>query len=49
MPTIDTPRKRVIAEIKKHGDECIEIPYDGPSYLGGALRCSSQPIHRAKA
>lgn len=26
-----------------------QIPYDGPSTLGGSLRCSSQPIYREDA
>jgi len=46
---VDSAHKRLIGEMKKRGVNVVEVPYDGPSYLGGALRCSSQPIHRAKA
>ncbi len=45
----DSRHKRLIGEMKKHGVNVVEVPYDGPSYLGGALRCSSQPLYRAKA
>ena len=44
---IDSAHQRIIGEIKQRGHNVIEIPYDGPSYLGGSLRCSSQPIRRA--
>ncbi len=45
----DSRHKRLIGEMKKHGVNVVDIPYDGPSFLGGALRCSSQPIYRARA
>jgi glycine amidinotransferase len=44
---IDSRHKRLIGELKKHGVNVVDIPYDGPSFLGGSLRCSSQPINRA--
>ena len=44
---IDSAHQRIIKELRAHGMEVIEIPYDGPSYLGGTLRCSSQPLVRA--
>ena len=40
---------RVIAEIRKHKHEVIEVPYAVPSFMGGGLRCSSQPIRRDRA
>lgn len=43
---IDSAHERIIKELQAHGQEVIEIPYDGPSYLGGSLRCSSQPLVR---
>lgn len=46
---IDSRHERVIAEVRKAGHEVIDIPYDAPSYLGGALHCSSQPLVREKA
>ena len=45
---IDSRHKRVIEEVRKAGHEVIELAYDGPSYLGGAFRCSSQPLVRDK-
>ena len=44
---IDSAHQRIIKELRAHGLEVIEIPYDGPSYIGGSLRCSSQPLVRA--
>ena len=44
---IDSAHQRIIKELRAHGMEVIEVPYDGPSYLGGSLRCSSQPLVRA--
>ncbi|MGI9515435.1 MAG: hypothetical protein ACR2NP_00185, partial [Pirellulaceae bacterium] len=46
---MDSRHERVIAEVRKTGHNVIELPYDGPSFVGGAFRCSSQPIHRARA
>ncbi len=46
---VDSRHQRLIAEINKYDVEVIDIPFDGPSYLGGALRCSSQPINRSRA
>ena len=46
---MDSRHKRVIAEVKRAGHNVIALPYDGPSYVGGAFRCSSQPLYRAKA
>lgn len=43
----DARQERVIKEMQRHGVEVIAIPYDAPSYLGGSLRCSSQPLIRA--
>jgi N-dimethylarginine dimethylaminohydrolase len=42
----DKRHGRVIKEIESRGHEVIAIPYDGPSYMGGSLRCSSQPLVR---
>ena len=42
----DVRQERVIKEIRRHKHEVIAIPYDGPSYIGGSLRCSSQPLVR---
>ena len=46
---VDSSHKRLIGEMKKHGVNVVDIPFDGPSYLGGSLRCASQPIYRAQA
>jgi glycine amidinotransferase len=45
---IDSRHERLIKEIRRHGVNVVDIPYDGPSFLGGSLRCSSQPIYRSK-
>ena len=44
---IDPAHERIIKELQANGVETIEVPYDGPSFLGGSLRCSSQPLVRA--
>jgi len=41
---MDPRHERVINEVRSHGHEVIEVPYDGPSYIGGSMRCSSQPL-----
>ena len=46
---MDSLHRRVIEKVKEAGHEVVELPYDGPSFLGGALRCSSQPVYREKA
>ena len=46
---VGAQHKRVINEIRKHKHEVIEVPYAVPSFMGGALRCSSQPIRRDRA
>jgi len=46
---VDSAHKRLIGEMRRHGVNVVAVPYDGPSFLGGALRCSSQPVYRAKA
>ena len=43
----DAAHTRIIGELRERGVNVIEVPYDGPSFLGGSLRCSSQPIYRA--
>ncbi|OAN17806.1 hypothetical protein A3K86_02485 [Photobacterium jeanii] len=43
---MDSRHERIIAEVRKRGHKVIEVPYDMPSSIGGALRCSSQPIRR---
>jgi len=43
---IDSAHQRIIGEIKSKGHNVIEVPYDGPSFIGGSLRCSTQPIRR---
>ena len=44
---IDSAHQRIIKELRAHGVEAIEVPYDRPSFLGGSLRCSTQPLVRA--
>ena len=41
--------KRIIKEVRAQKHEVIEVPYAVPSFMGGALRCSSQPILRERA
>ncbi len=43
---MDKAHQRVINEVRKHGHNVIEVEFDMPSMLGGALRCASQPIYR---
>jgi glycine amidinotransferase len=42
----DPYHQRLADELRKHGVKIIEVPYDGPSFLGGSVRCSSQPVYR---
>lgn len=42
----DPAHERLANELRKHGVSVVEVPYDGPSFLGGSLRCSSQPVFR---
>ena len=44
---MDPAHERLVAEVRARGHNVIEVPYDGPSYLGGSLRCSTQPVRRA--
>jgi len=46
---IGAQHKRIIKEVRAHGHEVIEVPYAVPSFMGGSLRCSSQPIRRERA
>ena len=46
---IGAQHKRIIKEVREHKHEVIEVPYAVPSFMGGALRCSSQPILRERA
>ncbi|UCE63418.1 MAG: hypothetical protein JSU59_11240 [Nitrospirota bacterium] len=43
---VDAAHTRIIRELRSHGVEVVEVPFDGPSYLGGSLRCASQPLIR---
>ena len=46
---IGSQHKRIIKEVRAHKHEVIEVPYSVPSFMGGSLRCSSQPIRRDRA
>ncbi len=46
---IGAQHKRIIKQVRAHKHEVIEVPYSVPSFMGGALRCSSQPILRERA
>ena len=46
---IGAQHQRIIEEVRNHNHEVIEVPYAIPSFMGGGLRCSSQPILRERA
>ena len=46
---IGAQHQRIIQEVRARKHEVIEVPYSVPSFMGGGLRCSSQPILRARA
>lgn len=46
---IGAQHKRIIKEVRAAGHEVIEVPFAVPSFMGGALRCASQPIVRERA
>ncbi|GAL17820.1 NG,NG-dimethylarginine dimethylaminohydrolase 1 [Vibrio maritimus] len=43
---MDPHHARIVAEVRKHGHNVIEQPFQVASMLGGALRCATQPINR---
>jgi len=43
---IGAEHKRLIREIEKRGLNVLPTPFDMPSALGGAIRCSTQPLAR---
>ena len=43
---IGAEHKRLIAEIEKRGMNVLPTPFDQPSELGGAIRCSTHPLAR---
>lgn len=43
---VDTQHHRVAEELRKKGQEVIEIPYDKVAAWGGAFRCSHHPLRR---
>jgi glycine amidinotransferase len=42
----DQRNSRVSGELRNRGIEVIEIPFDGPAFFGGGLRCSYHPLRR---
>jgi glycine amidinotransferase len=42
----DERHSRVSHELRKRGIDVIEIPFDGPAFFGGGLRCSHHPLRR---
>ncbi|NUW71730.1 twin-arginine translocation signal domain-containing protein [Vibrio mediterranei] len=45
-PIIGAEHTRLIAELEKHGVECITLPYATTSMFGGGPRCSTHPLKR---
>ena len=43
---IGAKHKRLIKEIEKRGVNVVPVPFDKPSELGGAIRCSTHPLLR---
>ncbi len=43
---IGVEHERLIREIEKRGMNVLPTPFDMPSALGGAIRCSAHPIAR---
>jgi glycine amidinotransferase len=43
---IGAEHKRLIREIEKRGVQVVAVPFDKPSELGGAIRCSTHPLFR---
>ena len=43
---IDADNARVIEELRKRGVDVIPLPFDGPIFTGGGLRCAHHPLLR---
>lgn len=43
---VDTQHHRIAEELRKRGQEVIELPYDAISTFGGAFRCAHHPLRR---
>lgn len=43
---VDADNGRVIEELRKRGIEVIPLPFDGPIWTGGGLRCAHHPLVR---
>jgi len=43
---VDTQHHRIAEELRKKGQEVIEIPYGQVATWGGSLRCSHHPLRR---
>jgi len=43
---VDTYHHRIAEELRKRGQEVIEIPYSEVATWGGAFRCSHHPLRR---
>lgn len=42
----DSYHERLIGEMRKHGVEVVDIPFDQVASWGGSLRCATQPVYR---
>ena len=43
---IGAEHKRLIKEIEKRRVQVVAVPFEKPSELGGAIRCSTHPLLR---
>ena len=46
---VDADNQRVIGELRKRKVDVIPMPFDGPIFTGGGLRCAHHPLLRESA
>ena len=46
---VDADNRRVIGELRKRKVDVIPLPFDGPIFTGGGLRCAHHPLLRESA
>lgn len=46
---VDADNQRVIGELRKRKVDVIPLPFDGPIFTGGGLRCAHHPLLRESA
>ncbi len=43
---MDSTLTRIVKEVEKRGVKVVGIPFDGPAWVGGGIRCSTHPLIR---